>query len=443
MKRVALFGLTSAFIILSAAAAARAQGEQSAPKVEVGVQFTSLSLNQPNSPGSESLPGVGARVTYNFTDYFAVEAEGNVSYVKGQRSFVTGGHMEQLQAGVKVGKRWERFGLFAKARPGFVSFEEAGRPEPTTFTNAGGATVTTLFFGSERKTHFSTDVGGVLEFYPSRRVVVRFDAGDTIIRHGEHDEFGPFIVLPGGDIQQFTMRVGTEVEHNFQFSAGVAFRFGGGDETEPAADTTSGGLGLKRFEVGAQFTSLLLNLPESAFVSPFFIFDPGHRAEEGGGPRVGFNLNNSVALEAEANFFVRESFFPNNSTGGFPMQFQAGVKAGKRWSRFGLFGKARPGFISFSRVQRLAGIDTVVFSGGSFEVPRFELARRNYFSMDVGGVLEYYPKKRFFTRFDFGDTIIRYGQRQDFAFNLGEVFRTIQPETQHNFQFSAGLGFRF
>jgi hypothetical protein len=160
------------------------------------------------------------------------------------------------------------------------------------------------------------------------------------------------------------------------------------------------------------------------------------------GARVGFNLNDHVALEAEGNFFLRDDF-SNNSTGGSAKQLQAGVKAGRRWARFGLFGKARPGFVNFNRVLRLVGTDTVSVGGQQFVVGRFETDSRTYFSMDVGGVLEYYPARRFFTRFDFGDTIIRYGERQDQGFDISTPVRNIRPENQHNFQFSAGLGFRF
>ena len=31
------------------------------------------------------------------------------------------------------------------------------------------------------------DVGGVVEFYPSKRIVTRFDAGDTIIHFGRRN----------------------------------------------------------------------------------------------------------------------------------------------------------------------------------------------------------------------------------------------------------------
>jgi hypothetical protein len=68
------------------------------------------------------------------------------------------------------------------------------------------------------------DIGGVLEFYPTRRVVTRFDFGDTIIRYGattinsiDGPAGGPFVTTP--------ITINGETRHSFQFSAGVGFRF--------------------------------------------------------------------------------------------------------------------------------------------------------------------------------------------------------------------------
>jgi hypothetical protein len=63
--------------------------------------------------------------------------------------------------------------------------------------------------------------------------------------------------------------------------------------------------------------------------------------------------------------------------------------------------------------------------------------------MDVGGVFELYPSRRLMTRFDFGDTIIHYSRRHEQTIFLSQNVREIAPETRDNFQFSAGLGFRF
>jgi hypothetical protein len=77
-------------------------------------------------------------------------------------------------------------------------------------------------FGFGPKTHFATDVGGVFEIYASRRVAARFDIGDTIIRYGER----PGAFFFGGPNQPPTIFTrDAETRHNFQFSAGVSFRF--------------------------------------------------------------------------------------------------------------------------------------------------------------------------------------------------------------------------
>lgn len=62
-------------------------------------------------------------------------------------------------------------------------------------------------------------MGGVLEFYPSRKIVTRFDLGDTIIRYGERNALSP------DSLSTTLVVIPAEIEHNFQFSAGLGFRF--------------------------------------------------------------------------------------------------------------------------------------------------------------------------------------------------------------------------
>ena len=440
MRTRALF-TSAAFVLglLACAPAARAQ-EADAPKVEIGVQYTSLSINLPGFRGTENAPGVGARVTYNLTDYFAVEAEGNI-FPSGTQTghYVTGGAAQQAQFGAKVGRRFRRFGVFAKARPGFVSFGETFTP---TLVESGGATV--VRFDRERKTHFSMDVGGVLEFYPTRRVLVRFDAGDTIIRYGEHAEIVPVPLVPGEPIPGAGVgQVAAQTMHSFQFSAGVGYRFGGVDDGggTPHAPA-SGGVRVRRFEVGAQFSSLVLRPPTNGPVF-FTSFDEGSQAEAGGGARLGFNATERLAFEVEGNFYPRRRFGINTAIGGYPSQVQAGVKYGRRFDRFGVFGKARPGFVHFSSVNEVTGYETFSFGGETFLFPTFGETGKTYFSMDVGGVFEFYPTGRVFTRFDVGDTMIRYPVRD----SPSSAFVTPPPrlpaELRHNLQVTAGIGFRF
>jgi hypothetical protein len=435
MKTRALFTCQALLCaLLACAPAALAQGRD-APKFEIGVQYTSLSVGLPGFGGTQNAPGSGGRVTYNFTDYFAVEAEGNLFPSAARRDYTTGGAAQQAQFGVKVGRRWSRWGLFARARPGLISFGETNVP---TRVESGGVTI--FNFGRERKTHFSMDVGGVLEFYASRRVLVRFDAGDTIVRYGEHAEFVPIHVAPSG-----IGPVGAETKHNFQFTAGVGFRFGGGaDDGGGGSRPSAAGAGRRRFEVGAQFSSLVLRPPASGFGSRFGPADgDGSQAEAGGGARLGFNATERLAFEIEGNFYPRRRPRPDTAIGGYPSQVQAGVKYGRRFRSFGVFGKARPGVVHFSGVNEVAGHETFVFGGDTFFFPTFREAGQTYFSMDVGGVLEFYPGERVFTRFDVGDTMIRYPARG----NPGGGFLAPPPrlpaELRHNLQVTAGIGFRF
>ncbi len=183
-----------------------------------------------------------------------------------------------------------------------------------------------------------------------------------------------------------------------------------------------------KYEVGALFSSISLT-PSN-----------GYRTEAGFGGRFTFNVNKHVGLEAETIFFPNRGFSAEARAGGRAVQGLFGVKAGKRWEKFGLFAKGRPGFISFGTGRQV--IDTN--SAGNFVSSHFE--RATHFAFDVGGVAEFYPKRHIVTRFDAGDTIIRYG-RQTITFPAFPPFPPatfINPTaTRHNFQFSAGIGYRF
>jgi hypothetical protein len=196
---------------------------------------------------------------------------------------------------------------------------------------------------------------------------------------------------------------------------------------------------VRGFEVGIQFSSLVLNPPSNGFG-----FDEGGAdAEAGGGARLGFNATDDLAFEIEGNFYPRRRFGINTAVGGYPGQVQAGVKYGRRFERFGVFAKARPGVVTFSSVPEVDGYDSYVFGGQTFFIPNFRETSKTYFSMDLGGVLEFYPSKRILTRFDVGDTMIRYPERDN-----PSSFTTAPPprlpaELRHNLQVTAGIGFRF
>ena len=196
---------------------ATAQSEE-LPKFEVAGEFTTL--ERENFSQSRTEPGFGGRFTYNFNKTIAFEGAG---YFFPKRCFgcAISGNITEGLAGVKVGKRFEKWGVFAKARPGVISFSQATfhiiPPVGLPFVPAQ------LEFS--RLTTFAMDVGGVVEFYPTKRIVTRFDVGDTII-HYKRRNIDTILLDPVTN--SFT--VGTFPEpartsHNFQFVTSVGFRF--------------------------------------------------------------------------------------------------------------------------------------------------------------------------------------------------------------------------
>jgi hypothetical protein len=155
-------------------------------RFEVGALVSVLEIKDANGltdlfPRTEV--GVGGRFTYNLKSYLAVEAELNFfprDFHKFTTNF-TGGSMLEGLAGVKAGLRKKKFGVFGKFRPGFESSGGAAVPR---FLNGNGPDPQNPFgFGRIRSTQFAMDVGGVFEFYPSPRTILRFDGGDTIVRY--------------------------------------------------------------------------------------------------------------------------------------------------------------------------------------------------------------------------------------------------------------------
>jgi hypothetical protein len=183
-----------------------------------------------------------------------------------------------------------------------------------------------------------------------------------------------------------------------------------------------------KYEVGALFSSITLT-PSN-----------GYRTEVGFGGRFTVNLTDHLGLEAETVFFPNRGFSAEQRASGRAVQGFFGVKAGKRWEKWGVFAKGRPGFISFGYGKQVFVLD----SAGNFVSAHSE--RATHFAFDAGGVIEFYPTRHLVTRFDAGDTIIRYG-RQTTTFPGFPPFPpttvTDPAATRHNFQFNAGIGYRF
>ena len=206
----------AALVILFAQSHAFSQSEE-LPKFEVAAEFTTL---EREAFSTRTEPGVGGRFTYNLNRVFSLEAAG---YFFPKRCFGcrNNGRMTEALGGLKVGKRFDSWGIFAKARPGVVSFSEG----ETNIVQVPASVFDNIEFEQNRLTNFATDFGGVLEFYPSKHVVTRFDAGDTIIHFKRRTANA---LLFDSSTSTFTLTpftIPARTTHHFQFMASVGFRF--------------------------------------------------------------------------------------------------------------------------------------------------------------------------------------------------------------------------
>ena len=221
----------------------------------------------------------------------------------------------------------------------------------------------------------------------------------------------------------------------------------------------SSGADEKKFEVGGQFSVLHTSIPDRVTFTgvvcvtvpcPSFLISGSRETQPGFGGRIGYNLTTNVALEAELNFFPGAgSFSVPGFNGGHKIQGLFGLKAGKRFDKVGIFGKARPGFLSASKGDLRPRPEALCLAVFPPSAGCFETTRKTSLAFDLGGVVEIYPTKRTIIRFDAGDTILRLGERGvPGVFNsplagLGPFVVIRTAETTHNFQGSIGIGFRF
>ena len=218
------------------AGALRARAQTDEPKFEAGVQFSALRFEErgvclrepcPNfvvTSSGQTEPGGGGRFGYNISRHVSVEAELNL-FPRGEE--LEGGRKVQGLFGVKAGRRYESVGFFAKARPGFL------RSRGSDFTPRPGIVCPAVFppdigcFDARPRTRtdFALDLGGVVELYPSRRVLVRFDLGDTLVFHDGEGNVAVRVPAGAGGSRLGVLPDPSDTTHNLQGSIGIGFRF--------------------------------------------------------------------------------------------------------------------------------------------------------------------------------------------------------------------------
>lgn len=147
--------------------------------------------------------------------------------------------------------------------------------------------------------------------------------------------------------------------------------------------------------------------------------------DTGLGLRFTYNVTDYFGLEAETSRFLQ------TREGGGDNELQAlfGVRGGIRRKRYGLFAKVRPGITRFYLLGVSPGPN------------KFEQGHTR-FSVDVGGVFEYYPRRNFAFRVDVGDTMIHF-KRGDFFYQYLDEPMFVSRQLSHNLQVNFGIAYRF
>jgi hypothetical protein len=185
------------------------------PKYELGVDFTTLSLCC-----YDTRPGAGGRFTYNWNRRVALEAAGYFIPENNQSGLITGSISQGL-FGVKAGQRFQKWGIFGKARPGVISLSKGFFD----IVPNGNGTAFPFDIIVHRQTNFALDLGGVIEVYPTKKLVLRFDGGVLFNRYPSQLHHSGFVDPSTGLFVPETFTSPGFTQRYFQFIGGVGFRF--------------------------------------------------------------------------------------------------------------------------------------------------------------------------------------------------------------------------
>jgi hypothetical protein len=170
------------------------------PRFELGVAASGVHLSDNNNFG------VGARAVLNINSFFSLEGEGNFFLNNAPPKLFSGGRAVEGLFGPKIGLRTENVGIFAKVRPGVISFSNTVQG-----ITINPAVPFSFSVQTGRLTEPALDLGTVVEFYPARHWAWRTDIGDTMVFYRSSSFLG--IRIPGS------------TKSNLQFNTGLQYRF--------------------------------------------------------------------------------------------------------------------------------------------------------------------------------------------------------------------------
>lgn len=369
-------------------------------RVELGAEYATFRGTDASLQG-KTFSGVGGRLDWNLTRRLALESEAD--YFPEDAApllLVQGGHTVHAVFGVRAKAIQTRnISLFGLVRPGVIHFTKvnvlSGQSDP--------------LYVTQPATYFVLNLGGGIEYYPSPRWILRFDI------EGDPYRVPAFFASTASSSAALPGKINDTVRLNF----GVAYRFGVLAENERETKIPGD------WEFGPLFSTLAI--AREGLVDNV-------RTEPGFGGYFSYRFYGVFYLDGDLLYFPRSTSASGPHDGGTILQGLVGLKGGIRRNHMGFFGKVRPGFHSYS--QALTGVTT---SSGS--APVFSSDRSTNFVLDLGGIIEFYPRAHSTLRIEVGDTHLFFGTRD---VNVdGSMDRASGGKMQHSIQAALGYGWRF
>jgi hypothetical protein len=394
IRRIASYSPLFSLLLMLATSPLRAQDNYT--RVEIGAQYSTVRLTNLNLGGTD-FSGFGGRFDWNLNRRLALETQLDF-FPEHTRPLLSiqGGQTLQAVFGVRAKViQTRRLSVFGLIRPGFFHFTDV------LYFNSNSTTG----FAERPETHFVLNLGGGVEYYLNSRWVLRADLEGDPYRVPNSN-----VALSGGN----AFSVG-KIDDTTRFSVGVAYRPGTLIENEEETKVPG------KWEFGPLFSTMFI-----AREGP----TDGVRTEPGFGGYASYRFYRVFYFDSDVLYFPRGSNSSGPHDGGEILEGLFGLKGGIRRNHFGMFGKVRPGFNSYSdALSALSATGQESFS------------RSTNFVLDLGGIVEFYPGEHGTLRLEAGDTHIYFNTR-DVNFG-GTIVPAVGGKLQHTIQFIVGYGWRF
>lgn len=176
----------SILLLIGLLTGGRAAAQAPEARFAVAAQISALRLADVDATNA----GIGGRLSFDLAPWLAME--GDLVYFPRERfespafsdltpdlRLAYSRERVGVFAGPRMGVRGGRLGLFGRIQPGFTRLTHRS----VECRGDDCARVLLLIAPPQYRTEFAVQVGGAVEFYPSRRTIARIDLGSTLVRH--------------------------------------------------------------------------------------------------------------------------------------------------------------------------------------------------------------------------------------------------------------------